>query len=832
MRFYTHVTQMYNKFLVRGYDNGVKFKEQVDNYRPTLYVSSNKKTEYKTLDGKNVYPIQPGTPNDCKEFYNKYQDVDGFEIYGMDNYIFQYISDNYSEDTIKYDISKLKIYIIDIETTSENGFPNPNDCIEELLTITVQDFNTKKITTFGVKPYHNTREDIEYILCRDERDLCFKFLDFWENDHPDIISGWNLKAFDLPYIVGRFGKIIGEDDTKRLSPWKVIFTKELVVKGSSLLVCDLLGISVLDYLEIYKKFTYTTQESYALNHIGEVELGEKKLDHSEFETFKEFYTKNWEKFVDYNIQDVVLVGKLEEKLKLLKLCIMMAYNAKVNFADVFYQVRLWDAIVYNYLKKINIAIPPRNKVDKDEKFDGAFVKEPTPGMYDWVVSFDLASLYPSLIMMYNISPETIIDVKHPNASVNNILNMIMTSELYPEYAIAANGCMYRKDTLGVFPKLISEMFTKRKFYKKKMLELQQQYEKTPTKELENQISEYSSFQQNIKINLNSLYGALGNPGFRYYLLDNAVAVTSSGQTVIKWIESKLNQYLNKLVGTKDKDYVTAIDTDSTFLNMGPLVNKIFNNQLPKKEKIVDFIDKACATKFQEFLDKSFQELADYTNAFENTLYMKRETISDRGIWTAKKRYILNVWDNEGVRYETPKIKIKGMEAVQSSTPAICRKMLKESVPILMTGTEDDMIEYIQKCKSTFMSLPAEQVSFPKSANNLSVYSHITDIYKKGTPIQVRGVLLYNHYVKRKKLDNKYPIIKEGEKIKYTYLTVPNPIREDVISYIQNFPRELDLEKYVDYNKQFNKSFLAPLTRILDAIGWKTEKRINLANFYC
>jgi DNA polymerase elongation subunit (family B) len=386
--------------------------------------------------------------------------------------------------------------------------------------------------------------------------------------------------------------------------------------------------------------------------------------------------------------------------------------------------------------------------------------------------------------------------------------------------------------LGIFPKLIAEMFSKRKSYKKKMLELQQQYEKTPSNELENQISEYSSFQQNIKINLNSLYGALGNPGFRYYRLDNAVAVTSSGQTVIKWIEGKLNGYLNKLVGTTDKDYVLAMDTDSTFLYMGPFVNKVFKNKLPEKDKIVDFLDKACATKFQEFLDESFQELANYTNAYENTLYMKRETISDRGIWTAKKRYILNVWDNEGVRYEKPKIKIKGMEAVQSSTPAICRQMLKDAVPILMTGTEDDMISYIQKCKSTFMSLTPEQVSFPKSANNLAVYSHVHDIYKKGTPLQVRGSLLYNYHIKRKKLDHKYPLIKEGEKIKYTYLKVPNPIREDVISYIQNFPRELDLEKYVDYTTQFNKSFLAPLTRILNAIGWRTEKRVNLANFYC
>ena len=423
MKFYTNVAQRFDKFLVRGYENGVKFQEEVE-YNPTLYVPTNKKTSYTTLDGKYVKAIKPGTPSDCKEFYKNYKDVDGFEIYGMDNYIFQYISDTYKEEQITYDTSLIKIYALDIEVSSENGFPSPNDCIEELLTITLQDLNTKKITTFGVYPYNNTRDDVEYILCKDERDLCFKFLEFWEDDYPDIITNWNGKAYDIPYIVGRFTRVIGDTETKRLSPWNLVFTKELITTAGPMIVCDLLGIANLDYMEIYKKFTYTTQESYALNHIGEVELGEQKLDHSEFETFKEFYTKDWQLFVNYNIQDVVLVGKLEEKLKLLKLCIMMAYNAKVNYADVFFQVRLWDAIVYNYLKSKNIAIPPRNKVDKDEKFDGAYVKEPVPGMYDYVVSFDLASLYPSLIMQHSISPETIVTKDDLNKRIRELESML------------------------------------------------------------------------------------------------------------------------------------------------------------------------------------------------------------------------------------------------------------------------------------------------------------------------------------------------------------------------------------------------------------------------
>jgi DNA polymerase elongation subunit (family B) len=262
------------------------------------------------------------------------------------------------------------------------------------------------------------------------------------------------------------------------------------------------------------------------------------------------------------------------------------------------------------------------------------------------------------------------------------------------------------------------------------------------------------------------------------------------------------------------------------------VNKVFGNTETDKEKIINFLDKICSTTFQEYLDKSFEELSLYTNAYKNTLHMKRETISDRGIWTAKKRYILNVWDNEGVRYETPKIKIKGLEAIKSSTPSICRDMIKQSVPIMMSGTESDMISYIKECKSKFMSLTPEEVSFPRSVNNLDEYSSKYQIYKKGTPIQVRGTLLYNYHIRKNKLDTKYPIIQNGEKIKYCYLTLPNPIHENVICFIQNFPKGLDLEKYVDYNTQFNKSFLDPLKLILDAIGWRTEKTVNLMNFYC
>jgi DNA polymerase elongation subunit (family B) len=829
MKFYTNVYEKFNKIMVRGYDNGEYFQIEED-YQPTFFVSSNKKTKYKTLDGYFVESIQPGKISDCKEFLEKYSNVDGFNVYGNDNYKAQYISDKYPEDEIKFDITKIRLVTIDIEVAAENGFPNVFDCAEEILTITLQNYATKQIICFANgREYKNTRKDVAYVECVDEVDLINRFLSFWQQHTPDAITGWNCELYDMPYIAGRIERILGEKEARRLSPWGNIRRKELVIQGREQISYEIAGVSVIDYLDLYKKFTYTNQESYRLDHIAFVELGQKKLDHSEFDTFREFYTKDWQKFVDYNIKDVELVDQLEDKMKLIELCLTMAYDAKVNYNDVFYQVRTWDAIIYNYLKKRNIVIPPKDKSSKDDKFAGAYVKEPNPGIYDWVVSFDLNSLYPHLIMQYNISPETLVETKHPSASVERILSKQISID--GEYCVCANGAQYRKDIKGFLPELMEKMYNDRVIFKKKMLAAKQQYEKTPTKELEKEIARCNNIQMAKKISLNSAYGAIGNQYFRYYKLANAEAITLSGQVSIRWIESKMNQYLNKVLKSENVDYVIASDTDSIYLNMGPLVQSVYQGREKTSKKVVGFLDKICKMELEPYIESSYQELADYVNAYAQKMQMKRENIADRGIWTAKKRYILNVWDSEGVRYEQPKLKIMGLEAVKSSTPAPCRQMIKDGLKLIMTKTEDDLIEYIDTSRKKFNSLSVEEISFPRTVNDVVKHKAQSTIYGKGTPIHVRGALLYNHIIKEKNLDKKYATIQNGEKIKFCYLKLPNPIRENVISYIQEFPKELALDKYIDYELQFNKAFLEPMRVILDAIGWKVEKTISLESFF-
>jgi DNA polymerase elongation subunit (family B) len=828
VKFYTNVQLIGNQFLVRGVENGKRYEHR-DEFFPTLFVKSKKKTKYKTLNGESVESIHPGTVRDCREFYKKYEDVEGFEIYGNDRYIYQYISEKYPEDEIKFDISKIKLVTLDIEVASEQGFPDVESCVEEILAISIQDYTTKQITTWGSKPFQNNRKDVTYHHCPTEYDLLTSFINYWMQDVPDVITGWNIQLYDIPYICKRIERVLGEKLMKRFSPWGLVSQGEIHIMGRTHTVFDVGGVTQLDYIDLYKKFTYKAQESYRLDYIASVELGQKKLDHSEYDTFKDFYTKGWQKFIEYNIIDVELVDRLEDKMKLIELALTMAYDAKVNYNDVFYQVRMWDTIIYNYLKKRNIVIPPKNRSQKNEKYAGAYVKEPKPGKYDWVVSFDLNSLYPHLIMQYNISPETLRETRHSSASVEGILNQDI--EITGEYATCANGAQYRKDIKGFLPELMEKMYEERVIFKKRMLTAKQEFEKTPSTALTKEIARCNNIQMAKKISLNSAYGAIGNQYFRYYKLANAEAITLSGQVSIRWIENRMNNHLNKILKTEEVDYVIASDTDSIYLNLGPLVERVYEGREKTSEGVVRFLNKVCEDEFEPYIEGAYQALAGYVNAYAQKMQMKRENIADRGIWTAKKRYILNVWDSEGVRYEEPKLKMMGIEAVKSSTPAPCRAMIKDALKIMMNGTEDEVIDFIEKCRKEFKTLPPEDISFPRSASNVTKYQAHSTIYSKGTPIHIRGALLYNHYVKKHKLDNKYSLIQNGEKIKFCYLKKPNIIHENIISFIQDFPCEIGLDKYIDYDLQFEKAFLEPLKAILDAIGWNVEKTVNLESFF-
>ena len=822
-RLYSNVTLLGDSILCRGYENGdsVSFKEII---KPTLFVPS-PQGKWKSLTGESMTPVKQDGAKRAREFLEKYKDVDNFEVHGYERFVYQWISEKYPGQ-LRFNMSDMKIITIDIEVACENGFPDVEASQEEMLCITIKDLATGKFITWGTR---EAKVDTEYRVFWTEQEMLTDFHKWWCSNTPDIITGWNCNLYDIPYICRRLERVLGEKWQKSLSPWNKVNMREVYIQGRRNLAYDILGVSILDYLDLYRKFTYTNQESYRLEHIATVELGEGKLDHSEFENFKDFYTEHWQKFVEYNIKDVDLVDRLEKKMKLLELAVTMAYDAKVNFEDVYSQVRMWDTLIYNYLKERKICVPPRQESKKDDKYAGAYVKEPIPGLYDWVVSFDLNSLYPHLIMEYNISPETLVPTRYPSISVDKILNGEI--DIDSDYCVAANGAQYRKDIQGFLPEMMQKIYDERTIYKKKMLIAKSEYEKTGDKELQADISAFNNIQMARKIQLNSAYGAIGNQYFRYYSLANAEAITLSGQLSIRWIENKMNSYINKILKTKEVDYVIASDTDSIYLNLGSLVETVFKGREKSDQSVLRFLEKVCDVEFEKYIQNSYEALATTVNAYDQKMFMKRENIANKGIWTAKKRYILNVWNSEGVQYAEPKLKMMGIEAVKSSTPSACRTAIKDALKVIMNGTESDVQEFVGNFRKKFETMPPEDIAFPRGCNGVGKFSNPATIYSKGTPIHVRGALLYNFHAKKNKVTHKYPLIQEGEKVKFLYLRRPNKINENVISFFQTLPKEFGLDKYIDFDIQFQKSFLDPLQVIMDTINWKAEKIATLEDLF-
>ena len=831
MKFYTSVLPYRGKLLVRGVNHDGSHKKYRINYKPSLFIPAGKESKYKTLDGRNVGKVTFESMPEAKKWIEQYKNVSNFEYFGNTRYQYPFIADEFPGD-VDWDIKQIKILTIDIECESENGFPSPDEATEPLISITVKEHTTKKIIVFGMNDFVNDRNDVKFFKCETETAMIKKFLEFWLDYEPDIITGWNVKFFDMPFLMNRFRRLMGDEFILQFSPWGVVSQQSTRVTAKGFNkeqnYWDIMGVSVLDYLDLYRKHTFVRRESYKLDYIGEVELGENKHENP-YDTFKEFYQKDYQQFIEYNIQDVELVDKLEDKMKLIELHLTMAYEAKVNYQDCFGQVRMWDTIIFNHLKSKNIVAPAQIETKKSMGYEGAYVKDPIVGFHDWIVSFDLNSLYPHLIMQYNISPETMVGYDPNRVNVENMLNQKSDLSDLDTRTITPNGAQFRTDKQGFLPELMNTFYKERVFYKNKMAKAKALYEETGDERLKNEISKNYNIQLARKIALNSAYGAIGNQYFRYYDVRHAEGITMAGQLTIRWIERDVNEYLNKLLGTKSVTYVVASDTDSIYVKLGGMVDKIFKDQSDNR-KIVKILDKFSEEKLQPFIDSSFAKLAKYVNAYDQKMIMKREVIANKGIWTAKKRYILNVFNEEGVDLNEPKLKIMGIEAVKSSTPAPCRIKIKEALKVIMNKDEATLINFIEDFRVHFKKLPPEEIAYPRSCNNLKKYSSTKDIYQKSTPIHVRGALLYNNLLKQHKLV-KYETIQDGDKVKFITLKEPNTLRENVISFSNQLPKEFKLHQYIDYDDMFTKSFLEPLRFIVKAINWNFERKATLDEFF-
>ena len=814
--FYTNVIQIGDTLLIRAIEDGKRVQRTV-RYRPTLYTPSREKTKFKTLEGKSLKPIQLTGMKEAREFLKNYEEQPG-TIFGMERYQYCYLAETYP-GLVDWNQEKILILTIDIEVASENGFPDPNLAEEEVLAITVKNHNSKKIMVWGIYDYNNTRDDVEYVHCDDERVLMEQFVEFMANVKPDVITGWNTTFFDIPYICNRLQKLFGPKMMHYMSPWETVTEERTSTYGRDISRYNIWGVSNLDYLDLYKKFTNTDQESFTVDYISFIELGVKKAPNP-YDTFKEWYTKDYQSFNDYNIKDVELVDAMEDHLGMIQLMFTMAYESKINYNDVYSQNRMWDVIIYNYLRDKNIVIPQRRKSHKGAKYVGAYVKDPQVGQHEWIMSFDLNSLYPHLIMQYNISLETLIHQQFPKSiSIQKLLDKEVNTDILKDrgLTVTPNGACFRTDKRGFLPELMDKFYNDRVKFKRYLLDAKQKYQDTKDRKYLSQISTYHNIQMARKIALNSAYGALGNEYFRYYDERMATAITTSGQLAIRWVEIRVNKYLNEILKTEGVDYIVASDTDSIYVRFKELIDKVSPNNP------VDFLNKVAEEKIEPFINECYDELAQYMYVYDNKMEMAREVIADKGIWTAKKRYILNVHDSEGVRFKEPELKVMGIESVKSSTPHACRERIKASLKVIVTEDEKSVNQFIQEFRKEFMNLPVESMAFPRSVNGIRKWGDKSSIFKKGTPMHIKGALIYNYLLKKHKLTNKYPLIMDGEKLKYVLLKTPNIVQSNVIAFLGELPKEFGLHDQIDFDRQFSKSFVDPIELIMECIDWQVDR---------
>lgn len=571
-KFYVDVSLNRNEVLLRGYENGRRIQESIE-YKPYVFVPAKKETKFKTLEGHYVDKLEFDSIREARDFIKKYEDVENFKIYGLTNFDYLFIYDNYP-GKIEFDPSLISLVILDIETDSSSGFPDIQLADKAVTAITLK--KNGKALSLGMKYYKPKTADVEYVLCKDEAELLRNFLFYWNSEKwsPDVISGWNIDHFDIPYLVNRITRVLSEEDAKRLSPWGKLHQKRVFIKGREVEMFVPVGIQVLDYMEVYKKFSFKVQESYSLNYIASEVLGEKKVDYSEYGSLHNLYEKNFELFIDYNVHDCTLIERLEDKLGMIKQIYITAFMTKVNFTDMFATVRPWDGLIHSYLLDRGIVVP-QVEAKIEQAFEGGYVKEVNPSKFGWLVSFDVTSMYPHIVISQNISPETYLG-RLPQLTTDDLLNGGLEKHRNEikknDYSVAGNMCVYRRDKQGFLAALMKQIFDSRAEFKKKKKEAEKRYEESPSEELKKEIATYDVAQQALKIIANLGYGAVSNRWFRFFSIANAQAITLTGQLTIRWVEKKLNEYMNKILKTKDESYVIYVDTDSVAGNSVVTVN--------------------------------------------------------------------------------------------------------------------------------------------------------------------------------------------------------------------------------------------------------------------
>lgn len=847
--FYTNVWMEKGKVYCKGYTaKGAPFFIK-RTPTPYVFIRDNGESDetFVTLDNKPVRRKKFASTYEAYGFLERFKDVDGLQVYGTNRWLYQWVNDNFPGELLP-DTSHVRVGYLDIEVESDGPFEPAIRAQKKIISITLRHKTTNYV--WGLKEFDSSKvEGTIYFQCSTEKQMLNSFLDIWKQLDLDVISGWNVEQYDMVYLTTRLGIVLGDHGPALLCKHGRPKYRKIKQGFHEVDLVTIPGITILDFMILYKKYVRSSEESFKLDFIAEKVLKQNKLDYSEYGSLHNLYVNDHQKFIEYNIQDAVLVAKMEETLQLIVLVMTMAYICKVSYTDAMGTVTKWDVLTHNYLLERGIVVPWNNiDVAEEESAVGGFVKEPQKGKHKWIVTFDVASLYPSLIRQCNISPERLVG-QIPDVTIEDMLDCtvrtpsknfdeIRETLLQHNAGLCSSGCVFSNKIQGFYPALMELYFNKRKFYKDKakiaktkISDIQSKLAQTPNdsklisllSKAEEEFNVNNILQQAMKIHLNSAYGALLNKGYRWNDIRLGESITKTGQTAVKWVMRDINIWINDKANTKGIDYCIAADTDSNMFTIAALIDQT----KPYEQQVAQAIDIAD-NQIKAVISKSFKNFRETYNHREMVVSMEREVVGDAGIFVGKKRYAINVINLEGIPCDPPYQKITGIDAIKSSTPRIVREALKKSIHMALTQEEADLRRFVADFKAKFMQSPFEDIATPKSVNGIVKYHDDYRIYGSKCPIHVRGSLLYNDLIQRSgHASQGFKLIEEGEKIKYIYLRKPNPLHENVIALPAVYPETLDVFDYMDYNTQFEKTYISPMQQIAEVLDWDLEEKPSL-----
>lgn len=838
-QFYTHVSSRYGKIYYRGYEHKNGKKVRVHGkipFSPTIYFETKEESEYKSIYGKNLKPRKFDTIPAAREYVKQYKGTIKMYGYEPNRWQYEFIALNYQEP-MQVMLSELKATGFDIETrvgvNGPPGVPDPYLALEEITHIAFENHATGEMVSYTTAPITiMEHEGCKMVRFETEAELLEAIIRYIQEEDPDIIYGFYSEFFDVPYLINRINRVLGDDEANRLSPFGIIDEREYEIDEEVRKEYTIVGRTHYDIQAMYRKFVLQKEEKYSLDHLAKVNLGVGKLENP-CTTFKQFSEaeEHIETFAHYNVIDTKRMTQLDKAKGLIALGVMLAYTMKCCFEDVYSPVRYWECSIQSMLLNEKKFVNIERQSNGNESIPGAYVSEPIPGLYAWLISIDAASLYPSIMKALNLSPETLVGVKE-GVTVDEMLlgKTLKDFGITEDFTLAANGAMFRKDVKGIVPRVVDFALGGRKIAKNEMLRYKQLYVDTGDAKYKTLSDIQNVLQNALKTGANSLYGVFLQQGFMFYDPRLGKAITLSGQYIIMKVGTHCDKRFNEFFKTDNLTYTFYSDTDSCYLNMKPVVDKYWKDQ--PDLKIVDALDKLMETKLRPFINEATDEIARVQNHFDKTIHFKREAISSSGFWCAKKKYAIKVYDNEGVRYPDGDYKIMGIEVVRSSTPQLVRDRLKEAVKLIIDGKLQETRDFAVDVRKEFNTCNITDIAFPGGANNLAKWRDPNRVYIKGTPIAAKASLMYNKLLADVKDGyEKYDAIGEGDKIKYIYIDEPNPIREKVIAFVDDLPVEFNLHKYVDRATQYEKTFKNPLNNIFKAVGWELEEAVTLDEFF-